>query len=279
MKVIRFMHENKCFYGKINKDLGIEKILINDYLELFSDFRCEKTKLFLNDVRLLSPIDAPKQDVICLGINYLEHAKESYKFKGVNFDGQRQNAVYFAKRVNEFKNPNDELILNGFKLDYECELAFILKKDAYKISTNFDDYIFGYTILNDVSERDIQNKHKQWYMGKSLENSCPFGPFINTDLNIKQASNLEIKCYVNDELRQNSNTNLLIFNIEHILKELSSYTTLKAGTIISTGTPSGVAMGFTPAKFLKSNDKIECKIECLGSLINYVKVENECSIN
>lgn len=279
MKIIRFMHENKCFYGKLNEDLSIDKILINDYLEFFSDFKCEKTKFSLNDVKLLSPIDAPKQDVICLGINYLEHAKESYKFKGIDFDGQRQDAVYFAKRVNEFKNPNDELVLNGLKLDYECELALILKKDAYKISANFDDYIFGYTILNDVSERAIQNKHKQWYMGKSLENSCPFGPFINTDLTIKQASNLEIKCYVNDELRQNSNTNLLIFDIEYILKELSSYAKLKAGTIISTGTPSGVAMGFTPPKFLKSQDKIECKIENLGSLINYIKVENECSIN
>lgn len=270
MKLIRFKKDNKIYHGEIDNQTVS---YFENFTSYFDDFKIIKNAFSLDEITLLSPIKSPNQDVICLGINYLEHAKESYKFKGIAFDGKREEAVYFAKRVNEFNNPFETLDISGEKLDYECELAFILKKDAYKLNddSNFDDYILGYTILNDVSDRAIQNKHKQWYIGKSLANSCPFGSFINTDLSIKDANNLKIECLVNDELRQSSNTNLLIFDIPYILKELSNYTCLKAGTIISTGTPSGVGMGFNPPKFLKSGDKIECRIEKLGSLINYIK--------
>lgn len=281
MKIIRFKKDNQIFLGTLNDDFVSVYKGENDLNEVikkgktYEILSLNSKDYKLNDVKLLSPLQNPLQDIICLGINYLAHAEESYKYKGIAFDGKREEAVYFAKRVNEFKNPNDTLELSHKtpKLDYECELAFILKKDAKNLndSDNFDDYILGYTILNDISARDLQNKHKQWYMGKSLEHSCPFGSFINTSLNIQKASNLKIECFINDELRQSSNTNLLIFDIPYILKELSSYTTLKAGTIISTGTPSGVGMGFNPPKFLQSGDKIECKIETLGSLINYIK--------
>ncbi|MBZ7984055.1 fumarylacetoacetate hydrolase family protein [Campylobacter sp. RM12647] len=271
MKLIRFMKDNVVYHGNLgdNNKVGYFK----NYSSYFDRLELIEDAFMLSEVKLLSPIKSPYQDIICLGINYLEHAKESYKFKGIEFDGKREEAVYFAKRVNEFSNPFDILDISGEKLDYECELAFVLRKDAYKLddTSDFDDYILGYTILNDVSDRAIQNKHKQWYMGKSLANSCPFGSFINTGLSIKDASNLKVECFVNDEVRQSSNTNMLIFDIPYILKELSNYTCLKAGTIISTGTPSGVGMGFNPPKFLKSGDKIECRIERLGSLINYIK--------
>ena len=129
------------------------------------------------------------------------------------------------------------------------------------------DYIFGYTIFNDFSARDLQNRHKQWYFGKSLDGFCAMGPTIQTQL---KSRNLAIKSYVNGELRQNANTGEMIFDEYQVIAELSSAMTLKAGTIISLGTPSGVGMGFDPPKFLKSGDKVVCEIESLGRLENEI---------
>ena len=131
-------------------------------------------------------------------------------------------------------------------------------------------YVFGYTILNDVSARNLQTRHKQWYFGKSLDGFCPMGPDIVTEDEFDRPPVLSIQSYINGELRQDSNTGLLIFDIPHVISELSQGSTLKAGTIISMGTPAGVGMGFQPPKFLKKGDVIECLIEKIGSLKNYV---------
>ncbi len=226
------------------------------------------------EVQLLSPIIAPRQDVICLGINYMEHAKESYKYKNIKFDGKREFAVYFSKRVNEAIGHNG-LIDGHFditeKLDYECELALVIGKDAKNVSQqSAKEYIFGYTILNDISARDLQNRHKQFYFGKSLDGFTAMGPHIVTSDEL-DSSNLELKCFVNGELRQHSNTSKMIFDEHYVIAELSAAMTLKAGTIISMGTPSGVGMGFDPPKFLKSGDEINCEIEQIGTLRNIVK--------
>lgn len=229
----------------------------------------------VSEVHLLAPIPVPTQDIICLGINYMAHAEESARFKNEKFNGERPYAVYFSKRVNECLEPEGMIpSYPGFveSLDYESELAVILKKDAKDVPANHaKDYIFGYTILNDVSARDIQNRHKQWYFGKSLDGFCPMGPWIVTRDTFEFPPKLNISARVNGELRQNSNTADLIFGLEHIISELSRGMTLKAGTIISTGTPSGVGMGFTPPKFLKSGDIVECSIEGIGTLRNTVK--------
>ncbi len=228
-----------------------------------------------SEVNLLSPIPCPDQDIICLGINYMEHAAESARFKKESFDGERPYAVYFSKRVNSTTAtgsniPSYALIVDS--LDYEAELAVIIGQDAKNISPeDAKNYIFGYTILNDVSARNIQNRHKQWYFGKSLDGFAPMGPCILTADSIAYPPELDIQSYVNGELRQNSNTRQLIFNLDHIISELSQGMTLKAGTIISTGTPSGVGLGFDPPKFLKSGDTVECRIESIGSLINKVE--------
>ena len=132
------------------------------------------------------------------------------------------------------------------------------------------DYIFGYTIINDVSARTIQNRHKQWYFGKSLDGFLPMGPCILTADAIPYPPKVSIRSRVNGELRQNSNTELLIFGIDHIVSELSQGMTLKPGTIIATGTPAGVGLGFDPPQFLKPGDQVECIIEGLGSLVNTV---------
>lgn len=157
-------------------------------------------------------------------------------------------------------------------LDYEAELAFIIGKDAKNVAPEqARDYIFGYTIMNDVSARTIQNRHKQWYFGKSLDGFTPMGPCVVTTESLPYPPHLKIQSYVNGELRQDSNTELLIFGIDHIVSELSQGMTLKAGTIISTGTPAGVGMGFQPPKYLKAGDVVECVIEGIGRLANPVK--------
>ena len=219
-------------------------------------------------------IPHPKQDVICLGINYMAHAEESARYKEEAFGGERPYAIYFAKRVNEAVAdggtiPAYENLVDS--LDYEAELAVVIGKDAKNVAKeDVYDYIFGYTILNDMSARNLQTRHKQWYFGKSLDGFTPIGPCIATIDAFQNPPALAIKSYVNGELRQNSNTELLIFDIAHIVSELSQGMTLKAGTIIATGTPAGVGMGFVPPNFLKPGDTVTCEIEGIGSITNTI---------
>lgn len=228
----------------------------------------------VDDVTLLAPIQSPKQDIICLGINYMDHAEESARFKKEAFSGDRKYAVYFSKRVNEATGdgagiPRHAGVVKD--LDYEVELAVILKKDAYQVAKeDAKDYIFGYTIMNDVSARDIQTRHNQWFFGKSMDGYVPMGPCIASFDEIAYPPKLAIRSYVNGELRQNSNTELLIFDIDHVIHELSQGMTLKAGTIIAMGTPAGVGMGFTPPKFLEVGDEVVCEIEGIGRITNTV---------
>lgn len=221
-------------------------------------------------VTACAPISHPRQDVICLGINYAAHAEESARYKKEAFERDRPYPIYFAKRVNEAVAdggmvPAYENLVDS--LDYEVELAVIIGKDAKNVSReNAYDYVFGYTILNDISARNLQTRHKQWYFGKSLDGFTPIGPCITTIDEFQNPPELAIRSYVNGELRQNSNTNLLIFDIAHIISELSQGMTLKAGTIIATGTPAGVGMGFEPPNFLKPGDTVTCEIEKIGTL-------------
>ena len=227
----------------------------------------------LADVRVLAPVPEPDQDVICLGINYLSHAKEAAKFEKEAFEKPEQ-AIYFAKRVNRAVDPEGGISAHRdltSQLDYEAELAVIIKKDAFRISREqVRDYVFGYTVLNDVSAREVQTGHKQWYFGKSLDGFTPMGPWILTADSVEFPPKLAIQSRVNGELRQDSNTELLIHGIEEVICELSSGMTLKSGTIIATGTPSGVDMGFDPPRLLVPGDVVECTIEGIGTLKNTV---------
>ena len=220
-----------------------------------------------------APIPHPLQDVLCLGINYAAHAEESARYKKEVFERNRAYAVYFSKRVDEAVADGADIPSHSdvtSRLDYEVELAVILGRDALNVSPEQAmDYVFGYTILNDVSARDLQTRHKQWYFGKSLDGFCPMGPWIVTKDEMDPVTG--IRSYVNDELRQNSTTALLMFDIPHIIAELSSGMTLKTGTIISTGTPSGVGMGFEPPRFLSPGDVVRCEIDGIGTLTNTVR--------
>lgn len=223
---------------------------------------------------LLAPIPHPVQDVICLGINYMAHAEESARYKKEAFGGERPFAVYFSKRVSEATGTGAEIPSHKElvqDLDYEAELAVIIGKDAKNVPiSEVKNYIFGYTVINDVSARTLQTRHKQWYFGKSLDGFLPMGPCIVTAEEFPYPPRLSIQSRVNGELRQDSSTELMIFGIDHVVSELSAGMTLKAGTIIATGTPAGVGMGFDPPRFLKPGDVVECSIEGIGTLVNRV---------
>ncbi len=227
------------------------------------------------NVEACAPIPHPHQDVICLGINYLAHAEEAERYKADAFGGERPYPIYFSKRV-------DTAVPHGGSvpaysdlvdsLDYEAELAAVIGRDARNVRPeDAYDYIFGYTILNDLTARNLQTRHKQWYLGKSLDGFTPIGPCIVTADEIPAPPRLAIQSYVNGELRQNSNTGLLIFDLAYVISELSQGMTLRAGTIIATGTPAGVGMGFEPPRFLKAGDVVTCRIEGIGELTNYIR--------
>jgi 2-keto-4-pentenoate hydratase/2-oxohepta-3-ene-1,7-dioic acid hydratase in catechol pathway len=225
-----------------------------------------------NAIRLLAPIPHPAQDVICLGINYREHAEEAKSFHPDAFDEKRPCTIYFSKRVDRAVADGEPVPAHRDlvdSLDYEAELAVIIGRDASRVKKqDAADYIFGYTVLNDISARNVQTGHKQWYFGKSLDGFTPIGPCIATVDAFACPPALKITATVNGELRQNSVTSLLITGIAEVISELSQGMTLRAGTILSMGTPSGVGMGFRPPKFLKPGDVVTCSVEGIGSLTN-----------
>lgn len=229
----------------------------------------------LSDVELLAPIPRPRQDVVCLGMNYRDHAEESARYSADAFTKNSTAAVYFSKRVSEAGKPDGVIPRHAGltdRLDYEVELAVVLGKAARDVkAADAADYMFGYTILNDVSARDLQTGHKQWYFGKSLDGFTPMGPVLVTADEIVYPPALEITSRVNGELRQKSNTALLITSIGQILEELTGGMTLLPGTIIATGTPAGVGMGMEPPCFLKPGDEVRCEIEGIGTLTNTVR--------
>ena len=229
----------------------------------------------LGELRLLAPIPEPRQDVICLGMNYMDHSAEAAKWGKDDFVKNAGKAVYFSKRAAYIVGPGGEIdphfdIVDG--LDYEAELAVVLGKDAYRVSKeDAFDYVLGYSILNDVSARNLQKAHKQFYFGKSLDTHTTMGPWIVTRDELPGAPELDIRCFINGEKRQDSNTRYMIFGVAEVIAELSQGMTLKAGTIIAMGTPAGVGMGFDPPKFLKAGDVVRCEIAGIGILENTVE--------
>ena len=261
--------------------LGVEAADMNELIMKWDDCE-EKIKeglsscsdentVNLDDVKVLAPIPEPRQDVVCLGVNYREHFEETQD--GINFVKQA-DTVYFSKRVNRSNDPGGVIPNYDFvdSLDYETELGVVLKKDALGVSeADAPNYILGYTIINDVSARNVQKRHQQWYLGKSLDGYTPMGPCIVTADELGDPHDLRISCYVNGEKRQNSSTKLMITTVEKAISELSQGMMLKAGTVIATGTPGGVGMGMKPPVFLKSGDVVRCEIEGIGVLENVVE--------
>jgi 2-keto-4-pentenoate hydratase/2-oxohepta-3-ene-1,7-dioic acid hydratase in catechol pathway len=225
------------------------------------------------DVRLLSPIPRPKQNVMCLGMNYVAHAIESDLARGRE-PKLPEFPVFFTKALNAVCGDGDEVPLDPnvtSELDYEVELAYIFGKSAKNVSkADALSYVFGYTIVNDISARDLQNRHQQFFKGKSLDNSGPIGPCIVTADEIPDPTVLAIKLRLNGEERQHSNTGDLIFDIPTSIEYLTLGSTIEAGQIVCTGTPSGVGMGRNPKEYMKVGDVMEAEIERIGVLTNKV---------
>lgn len=226
----------------------------------------------LQEVSFLAPIPRPSQDVICLGMNFADHTNEAAKFHP---DMVRENyAVYFSKRV-DLAVPDGGIVDSHpdvtSQVDYEAEIAVIIGKEAYQVKKeNARDYIFGYTILNDISAREVQTRHKQFYLGKSLDSFTPIGPWIVTADEFSYPPRIGIRSYVNGELRQDGNTADWIYGIGEVIEDLSAGMTLRAGTIISMGTPAGVGMGFRPPKYLKKGDVVVCEADGIGTLTSVI---------
>lgn len=286
MKLITFFINGEEHIGIINRDNTTVADITDKFrdmntliesgcsIEEFHALQLDSSELSLDGLKLLAPIPRPRQDIICLGINYMEHAAESAKFKKETFDGKREYPVYFSKRVNEAVPDNGVSYCSDTddKIDYEAELGLIIGDKCRNVpAEESEKYIFGYTVINDLSARSLQNRHKQWYYGKSFDGSCPMGPWIVTADEISFPPRLKIESRINGEVRQSSDTGKLIFPPEYIIEDLSRSMTLLPGTIISTGTPAGAGMGFDPPKFLKKGDKVECEVEQIGTLTTYIE--------
>ena len=288
MKLVTYRFENTQRVGVLTQDetavLPLDYSDMNTLIETASpaDLRSAASaaeragvRVPLAEVELLAPIPRPRQDILCLGMNYQDHADEAAQYNAEAFTKEKPVAVYFSKRVSQAVAPEGDIERHAGlveRLDYEVELGVILGKAARNVKAEeAGDYIFGYTVINDVSARDVQTSHKQWYFGKSLDGFTPMGPCIVTADEIAFPPALDISSAVNGEPRQHSNTRLFLTGIPALLEELTAGMTLLPGTIIATGTPAGVGMGFDPPKFLQSGDVVECTIQGIGTIRNTVR--------
>ncbi|MDU1442541.1 MAG: fumarylacetoacetate hydrolase family protein [Clostridium cochlearium] len=242
---------------------------------LFDNNTMSVTTYPIHEIKLCSPIKRPTHDIICVGVNYQDHLDEiKENFDKESFD-EPKKTVYFSKRATETIGPDDIIVSHvniDNQLDYEVELAVIIGSKGVNISKEkAEDYIFGYTIMNDISARNLQQQHMQWYRGKSLDTFTALGPSIVHKSEIPFPVKLNIRSRVNGELRQNSNTEYFLANIPSIIAEISNGITLEPGDIIATGTPSGVGIGFKPPRFIKAGDIVECEIQDIGILRNRVR--------
>jgi 2-keto-4-pentenoate hydratase/2-oxohepta-3-ene-1,7-dioic acid hydratase in catechol pathway len=231
------------------------------------------TTVPLSEVKLLAPIPRPRMDVVCLGMNYVEHAYESMRAKGLP-PSLPPHPVFFTKAATSVCATGDDIPLDPRvtkELDYEVELAYIIGRGGKNIARgDAMAHVFGYTVLNDISARDLQNRHNQFYKGKSLDRSCVIGPWIVTADEIPDPAALGLRLRLNGETRQDSSVSDLIFDIPTTIEVLSLGQTLEPGTIVTTGTPSGVGMGFNPPKYMQAGDVMEAEVDRIGVLRNRV---------
>lgn len=215
------------------------------------------------DIQFAPAIHNP-QKVVCVGANYRKHAEES----GLPIP---KDPIYFSKYANSLAAHQDKIELPSFteEVDYEVELVVVMSKQTKKVSPSEAlDHVFGYAVGNDLSARDLQFRSSQWLYGKAIDGFAPIGPYLVTADEIPYPQNLNLKCWVNGELRQNSNTEDMIFSVATIISDLSQIMTLEPGDVIFTGTPEGVILGMEQKTWLNSGDEIVCEIDGLGRLVN-----------
>jgi len=287
MKFVTFTHGGSEMPGVLSND-GARVFPLDGWADLVSFIADYETSgravaaglekagggLPLESVRLQAPIPHPPHDIVCAGMNYIGHAKELAEAMGREYT-HPVHPTYFIKRVNRAVAPDGDIpshIGITQKLDYEAELAVVIGRRCKGVpQRDVPGYIFGYTVANDVTARDLQmERGAQWTLGKTLDGSAPLGPWIVSADEFAFPPLLKISSRVNGEPRQDSNTSDFIFGIDYLISELSQGITLEPGDIIMTGTPSGVGIGLTPPQFLRPGDVVECEIEGIGVLINKV---------
>lgn len=229
----------------------------------------------VSDAVLMAPIPAPRKNIFCVGRNYMEHISEGEKAQNIKV-GVTEHPVFFTKPPTSIVPPEGDVLVFpevSEAIDYEVELAVVIGKPGRNISKESAfDHIFGYTILNDITARDVQRRHGgQYFKGKGLDGSCPVGPWIVTADAISDPHKLSIGLTVNGEPRQNGNTSDMIFDIPTLIASLSEGLTLEPGDIIATGTPSGVGYAMDPPHFLKAGDEVVCEVTEIGQLRNTVR--------
>jgi 2-keto-4-pentenoate hydratase/2-oxohepta-3-ene-1,7-dioic acid hydratase in catechol pathway len=227
-----------------------------------------------SDVEVSAPIPEPKRNIMCMGTNYVGHVQEVAK-KMKKEPTLPEHPIIFTKAPSCVIGPGDAIPSSEAytqKLDYEAELAIIIGKSGKDIKPEDAwDYIFGYSAFNDISARDLQKNHKQFFRAKSLDGFGPFGPVVAHKSVMPKPEDITIKCTINGEVRQQDTLAGLIFDIPTIIATLSAGMTLKAGDVIATGTPAGVGMGTTPPRYLKAGDEVVVEITGVGRLVNPVK--------
>ena len=225
----------------------------------------------VDHVRLLAPIPQPARNIMCLGFNYVEHVQET---AGSTVDARAipEHPVVFTKNTTSVVGPGAQVPCHPditSELDWEVELAVVIGSGGRAIrEPDALDHVFGYTVINDLSARDLQVRHQQFFLGKSLDGSCPMGPWLVTRDEISDPQNLNLRCRVNGEIKQNSNTQHMVFDVATIIARLSRGMTLQPGDIIATGTPSGVGFTREPPEFLRPGDTVACEIDGIGTLVN-----------
>jgi 2-keto-4-pentenoate hydratase/2-oxohepta-3-ene-1,7-dioic acid hydratase in catechol pathway len=222
----------------------------------------------LSSVKLLSPIPWPRKNVVMLGINYQEHIDEGARAREIVVNTP-EVPVFFTKPATSVIGHLGKVVHHKAteRLDYEAELAVVIGKKGKDIpKEKAFDYVFGYTLCLDMTARDLQRRHNQWFKGKSLDTFCPLGPWIVHKSALPDPSHLRLICRVNGEVMQDGNTRDMIFSIPATIESLSQGMTLEPGDVISTGTPSGVGFARVPPLFLKAGDKVEAEVEGIGTL-------------
>lgn len=283
MKLVTYEHNGKVAIGAVRDESIVDLTSIApDMLRLIDAGPAawsrareivadSKTSIHLTEVRLLAPIPAPRRNVMCLGKNYAEHARESYEARGEKVE-LPEFPVIFTKATTAVNGPYDDVPLDprvSTQMDYESELAVIIgraTKNAGREGALAN--VFGYTVLNDITARDLQSLHKQFFKGKSLDGCCPIGPWIVTADEVPDPHVLRISCHVNGELRQESTTSAMLFDIPETIVHLSRGMTLLPGDIIATGTPSGVGFARKPPVYLQVGDVVECAVDSIGTIRN-----------
>jgi 2-keto-4-pentenoate hydratase/2-oxohepta-3-ene-1,7-dioic acid hydratase in catechol pathway len=230
-----------------------------------------------HDVRIHAPIPRPRKNVMCVGRNYAEHAAE---FSGSGFDASERSVVpehpvIFTKAASSIIGPDEPILVANDPtgtVDYEGELGVVIGRGGRRIQeSDANDHVLGYTIVNDVTARDLQHRHVQWFLGKSPDTFCPIGPAIVTTDELPDIGTSWLRTHVNGELRQEAPISSLIFDIPSLIRTISETMLLEPGDMIATGTPAGAGIGFEPPRFLTPGDRVEVSVDGIGALGNPVR--------